>query len=441
MSSAAPDHKAKPVTRNILWILFDKTTRLITAVVVTAAVARHVGPTEYSRIAFYTTLAAGALIFSQFGMERVLVTRFSRNQAAYGRLRDGAILLRVVGAILGAGLAWLVAGTVPPTSSAFPPYYTLVPLLYSTLFFPEINEYQYHATGTSRKAAQARIIANIALAFSRIILLAINAPTEYYVGILCIEPIAYLMGIHKAAAGGQTRIRFRVSRTVRVARALAKSSSALFLSALSVFMYTKADQLIVTSLASASEAGLYAAITPFSNQNIFILPAAITTAFLPLMASRQQQSERQQVLIMNLAAVLFTIIPVVALLELAAPTLLTTLLGKSYSQGVVVLRIHLLTCLFSGLNLVQNNWLIQLSKSNYVLLKTLLSAATGLTAVICLVPDFGAIGAAWGAVFAEATAFVVGLYYSKPTFPSAFASSMSVDHRKLFHYLKRGREF
>ncbi len=403
--------------RNFAWLLTEHGARLVAGLLITAWVARHLGPGDFG--AFSLVVAGFAIIatLARMGFENILIREFVRAPAhAAGFLATALTVRLAVGVVIVAtiflasrvlrdgggwisGLAILSWGLLP---GAF-----------------EVLGYHFLSLNQSRFPALARIIQLSVSATVRIWLIFSGAGVEAFLYALVFDEVVLAvvtLCLYRHHCAGWPGLATQAPRV----RHLLRESWPLALSGLAVMLYMRIDQLMIGVLLDTPSVGIYSAGVRVV-EGVYFLPMLAAMAFYPAIIRAKERSqalyEVQTGRLMSLC--IWGGVAVAFALAAGADWLVVLLFGDGYSGAAPVLRVQALNVVFLSMGAVAGKWLYVEGKQTLHLTKTLIGLLLNVALNLWLIPAYGAVGAAWAAVIAQAVVYfgVFALFEaSRPVF-------------------------
>lgn len=394
------DERLRKFAQNSLWLIGDKIVRLAFGVLVGAWVARYLGPAQYGELAYAISFCAFFQAFAALGLDGVAVRELSRNQGSSSSVLGTVIRLRI-----GAGLiGWF--GAVAAILLSRPGDHEsliLVMIVAAGIVFQAADavDLWFQSQSQSRKTVKAKAIGFLFTNAVKVVLVLTESPLwcfalsqllETAVGALM---LTMALRSQKIDGGGNW--------SSQVANDLLRKSWPFIISSISIIAYMRIDQVMIRSLAGEVQLGLYSAVMPFSQAWNFI-PVMVCSSALPFLAKDYAQNE--EAFFLKLRYLFFGLgwvaVCIIIFMHLCGDALVTRLLGEAYLQSADLLKVHVITNYFIFLGVVQSQWILASGKSKISLYKTFFGAVVNITCNYILIPKFGAIGAAYSAVIAQA---------------------------------------
>jgi O-antigen/teichoic acid export membrane protein len=409
--------RGRPVLQAVLtnsgWLLIDRLLRVLFAVLVGAWVARHLGPVDYGQLAYVLALLALLQSACALGLDGIVVRELAQRPASTARLLGSALRMRLVAALTGWLLAMSVVAVTRPGDDAA---LLMTAIVGCSLMFQasDVVDLWLQSRSNSGAAVPAKALSYCGVALVRVALIVLDAPLWAFAAAVALDVAAV------AAALAWTYWRQRQAAPAwswdrSLALGMLKDSWPLMVSALSIGIYMRIDQLMLRSLASERELGLYSAVLPFS-QLWHMVPMTLCASLLAPLARLSTESpgiyrRRLQQLFSIMA---WAGMAAAALTALCAPWLVAWLLGAQYLESVGVLRWHVVTNVFIFLGVAQSVSIINDRSSHLMLAQTAFGAVVSVSLNFALIPRWGAIGAAWSAIAAQSCSTMLANLFIAP---------------------------
>lgn len=186
----------------------------------------------------------------------------------------------------------------------------------------------------------------------------------------------------------------------------------LFLTTLSIAIYTSVDEAILGLLTSPQDVGYYNAAMKVKGI-LFTLITSLGIVLLPRLSyyvENNMTDEFHAALKKSMNFIIVIAVPVVIFFMLFAKEIILLLAGESYINAILPLQIIVWALLLSAItNILGIQILLPLKKDKELLISVLLAAIVDIVANLILVPQLASVGTAISVVMAELTVLVVQL--------------------------------
>ncbi len=194
--------------------------------------------------------------------------------------------------------------------------------------------------------------------------------------------------------------------TVRPAtiRTLLREALPVMVSAVSIVIYQKIDQVMVRAISGPAETGYYAVAARLS-EGLGFVAVAVAHSLLPVVVAEIAASDRAgaarrlQPKLDVMAGLCFC---VMGFWLVAGGPVITALFGEAFAPAIPILMVHLASFLFIGTGLMQSCWLIATGQQKYMMIVTATGLGANLLLNAVLIPPMGAMGAAVATVISYA---------------------------------------
>jgi PST family polysaccharide transporter len=279
----------------------------------------------------------------------------------------------------------------------------------------------------SKYSVWARSLALVMIALVKVGLILLRAPLIAFAWAALVQTavLAVAIAAWYHVSGGRLRA---WQANFLQARQLLKDSWPLIISGLAVIVYMKIGQIMLGNMTSDKELGIYSAAVRLSELWYFI-PMAIASSFFPtIVHSRENQSERayhrrMQLFYDIMAGSAYAIAIPFALI---APFLVTTFFGAEYAEAALILRVHIWALVFVSLGVARSRWLMAENMTRFSMFATILGAIVNVGLNYWLIPQYGALGAAWATLISYAVSAYLSSLLSTRTWAVFTQLSLSL---------------
>ncbi|MEL4300471.1 flippase [Shewanella xiamenensis] len=395
----AVNHSLVAAINNSGWLMFDKLFRLVLGLLVSAWVARYLGPTQYGELAYVLAYLAFFQAVAVLGMDGIIVRDIAKDITKAGEILGTAFILRLLVGIS----CWLIAIAGMGFSNSWQDRSVYITALAgASLVFQAADtiDLWFQSQSQSKRTVIAKLTAYIISNGLKILLILNQAPLLTFALVMSIEFLLAALALAYAYRKFSSPHPWKLLKSQ--AFRLLKESWPFILSGLSIIVYMRIDQIMIKEILGETELGIYAAVLPLAMLWTFI-PMTLTVSLAPMVARAKQESEKAYWICLSnifrgFALLGWLICIPVALLSSFVVELL---FGSEYTNGSSVLAILVFTNLFINMGVAQSLWILNDGKSKLSLYKTIVGAIVCLTVNLILIPQLGIMGAAISAVLAQ----------------------------------------
>ncbi len=395
--------------RNVSVLSADHIFRSGIGFVVAVLVARHLGPDGFGTFAYIFSVVGLFVPLTVFGLEHFTIRRLVTTPEEQSATLGTALLLRSAGAIAAFILAVCVPLIVDGPKDATFGLMVLAGLMLIVLPSETLNcvfrARERMAWIAVPKSAIAAIIAVITA-----LLVLLDTPLFGFVAVRLGEA-ALLAVVTWIALRRFLGRGLRLTLDRELAWTMLRTGTPLFLSAISVIVYMRIDQVMLGAMTDASALGNYAVATKFT-EVVFFVPIAIAAAYYAGMV-RSHDTSRDE--FQSDMQALFDLVGLVtvglALVVIAAAwILLIPAFGAHYAAAMPMVAVLAPSVVFVGLGVARSNVLTIEGWNWTSFVTTTAGAVLNVGLNLILIPQYGGVGAALATVAAYAFAVIGGSY-------------------------------
>lgn len=398
------------VLKNIVWQLFEKIVRLSLTVLVSALIARYLGPDGFGQYNFINAIISIALVVTSLGFNRILVRESTncQNEHEHKILVSTTFYLRfIASSIFLTGLSVFY--------SLYDPQNILIYIIALTsIIFVSLDVIDYHLQGQHifKIATSCRIVSFLLASALRLYLVYIESPIIYFYASILVE---YAVAGILLLIISQTRYNTITSVSIKnfsaaKAKMLLKESWPEIFAGFGAIVFMKMDQIMLQYMMGSASVGIYSAAARISEAWYF-LPTAIVAALFPVFMKKVNNNNHNENDLMKDLGYMMSLLTWLSVCAAVTITLLgdyaiDILFGKEYAQSSIILKYHVWGGIFLCMGIVSGSWLVAKKRLKLNLYRNLAGLFLNFVLNIFLIPIYGAIGAAIATVSGLALAFL-----------------------------------
>jgi PST family polysaccharide transporter len=391
----------RKIISNIGWLFADRVLRMGVGLIVTAWVARYLGPQQFGLFNYAGAFVSLFGVLATLGLDQIVVRDMVREPSCKDETLGTAFVLKLSGGIL---TILVTTGTIFLLRPDDQLTHWLVGITAAGTIFDAFNtiDFWFQLQVKSKYTVIAKNTAFILVTLIRITLLQMQAPLIAFAWALLAENALGAVGLAIAyKVKGQSLLAWRAS--LLRAKTLLKESWPLLLSGLAIMVYLRIDQIMLGQLADDKAVGIYSAATRISELWYYI-PIAIVTSVTPSIVEAKKVSET---LYYNKLQKLFNIMAVLAYMIALPMTFLSKyivviIFGQNYVASGGVLSIHIWAALFVFFGWSKGIWIVAEGLTMFSLLATTSGAVINILLNFWLLPIYRETGAAIATVISYA---------------------------------------
>lgn len=417
----------RQIFSNTFWIVLERAIRLGVGFFVAIWVARYLGPSHYGVLSFGLAWVALFSAFGQLGLENIVVRDVVSDRGSEAEILGTATALRLIGGLL------VVIGS----SALYGVFYSfdnrtqlaVIALvgLAQVFLAAEVIDWWFRSRVEWRYVFRARVIAFIIATVSTIICLISGLGVVWIAAMTLLNAVmlaGFLLIEWLRHSKRQQSWKAKATR----AKTLLLDSWPAILSGLAIMVYMRIDQIMIGSMMTEADVGIYSVAVKLS-EVWYVIPLAITQSVMPsiVSAKKAQNGSYEQRLIKLIALLFWSSFIVAILVTFTGPSLITTLFGHEYRLAGEVLKVHFWAGIFVALGVGISQWYIAENRLRVSLYGTIAGALINVLLNLVLIPEFGITGAA----FSTVGSYFVAAYLPAACFPSA-APAWRIVNRAIF---------
>jgi O-antigen/teichoic acid export membrane protein len=411
----------RAIGANFGWLVADKMMRLIIGLLVSAWVARYLGPENFGVFAYALTFIAIFQAIAQLGLDNLIVRDISADPSQAHLYLGTALRLRIISAILIYIVMILFA-----VAFHFDDKYTilLIAIAGLSLFFQvsDVVDLWYQSQLKSKRTVLAKAITYCVVASIKILLIINGAELIEFAAVTAFEAALALVAMYFSYNFFRTPDHWIWSNHIAVK--LIRQSWPLLLSGLSILLYMRVGVFFLKESSGSTGVGLYTVGASLSEIWYFV-PMALASSIAPLVSrKRVEDTEGYQRLILKLFSAMWLFSVTIVLFNvLTAKYWVALIYGEQYRDSSEIFALHTLTFIPVCLGVMQSIWLINEGRSKLTLFQAISGAICALFLNIFLTPEFGPHGAAASTVISQfVQAFLINALLAKDLFRLQFRS-------------------
>jgi len=386
----------KKILHNINWLAGEQAIKMGIGMIVTVFVARYLGPDKFGLMNYAVAFVGLFLAFNQLGLEGIAVRNIVNNPVREREYLGSSLLLRIVGSLFLMLFSVLGITLLCPENSEL---HILVLIIGLSHFFRsfETVDFWFQAHVKSRYTVYARTIAVLLILGLKLIFVITAQPLIAFVYMFALDTfIAAIFLVILYQKNGSISI-FKWKCNFKTIKELLKDSWPLIFGGVAVAIYMKIDQVMIGSMLSDKDVGLYSAAVQLSKGWHF-LPIIITGSMFPSILKIRKQSNElymQKMQFLYDGFTWFTIV-IAFVVMIFANFIVSLIYGPEFVETGKILSIHVWSGVFVFLGVASYRYLVAENLTKISLYRPLLGAVVNIVLNLLLIPRYGVMGATVG---------------------------------------------
>ncbi len=376
---------------NISWLVFDKIFRASLNIVLSVILARSLGPENFGIFSYLLAFLFLFTTFSSMGMNPLLTNSIIKDPKKLSQLKlINAYYMRFIASLISYILFILLIFLL--NKNHIYTHYSLILGLGIILKSSEVFFSHFEANSQSKYIVISQLIG---LIFSLLfILYIINKDIDYifiYFAITFDALIVFTLinffffSKNKIIFSG---FNFEISKQVFF------KSFPILISALSIILYMRIDQIMIKSLLNEYSLGIYSASVRYVEIFHFI-PKIIIISLLPILL--KAKNYRDELLKLNSIGFKLSIISFIIIFSTSS-LMIEYIFGSTYKDSILVTKILSISIIFVFFGVINEHWYIKNNLQKYYAINVLLGAIMNIVLNYYFIKMFGISGAAYSTI-------------------------------------------
>jgi O-antigen/teichoic acid export membrane protein len=384
---------------NLSWLFLDKIVRMGLGLAIILWIARYLGPEQFGMLNFSMAFVALFGPIAALGLQGTVVRELLLEPPASYEIVGTAMALQCLGGVVAYGMVVCGILLLRPNDILI---ISSAAILGSVFLFKgcEVTMYWFESQLLSKYIIYAQLTSALIFAMIKAILILQEVKMIYFAWAIAIEAqlAAVLMVIIFRKIGFDlSSIKVNLHR----AKKLLMDSWPQLFSGIAVLIYMRIDQIMLGEMIGDKSVGIYSAALKISEVWYFA-PIMIASSVFPAILRAREHSQElyyrrlQQFFDLMVLLSVGVALPVTFL----APIIIAVTFGVEYEASASILAIHIWSAIFVFLGVASGKWLLAENKQMYSLYRTVLGVAANVGLNFWLIPNYGALGAAWATLIA-----------------------------------------
>ena len=372
---------------NISWLIFDKLFRASLNIFLTIILARNLGPEDFGLLNYLLAFLYLFTSISSLGMNPVLTNKIINDGAKFKyNLILNAYYVRFIFSIL-CYLIFLSLIYLLNNDEVIFEYSTIIGLVI-IMKSSEILFSYFEAKSLSKYIVISQLLGLLTSIFIIIYIFINELDNKFIYTALLLDFIIVFILINYFYFF-KTKFFFPKLELSLIKKTL-YSSLPVLISALSIILYMRIDQIMIKSLINEYEVGIYSASVRLIEIFHFI-PKILIISFLPIILKTKEYYNQ----LLHLNSVIFKISIFIFLIIFFSSSLLTDIFyGEEYFESVLITKILSFSIIFVFFGVINEHWYIKNNLQLNYAFNVFLGALINIILNYFLILNFGSVGAA-----------------------------------------------
>ena len=398
------------IVKNTLWLLSEKAVLIGGGLLLSIFIARFLGPESFGRYSYLLSFVSLLTPLFALGMSNVLMREFAKTPNKIANIITSCLTSRLLAGLVFTLLTSIAYYFFDDADWRIQPLIILLVANISNAF--EVYGLWFQYKSDNRTLVLWRISCFILFTLLKGVVIWHYQAVLPLIWVIAIELVVKNFGYkclyHKTF---QSKGKFEAV----IFYDIFSQTKFLIVSSLASIIYLKIDIIMLESMRSAQEVGVYAVAAKLS-EVWYVLPQVVITALFPkLLEIAQSNKQRYYKFLQRGFDLLFiAALTISVLIYAVAPWIIELFYGESYREAIPILRVHIFASLFIYMRVLLSQWLISERFAEFSLVSQVSGAVVNVLLNLFLIPQYGAMGAAVASLVAYAvTSYFCLFFYSR----------------------------
>lgn len=408
MSTAEPKND---YVSNSFWLLLEKSSRIISGILVGILVVRYLGDEQFGTIRYGLGVIGILTIFSTMGLDTLLVRELLTRKEKTDTLLGTAFGMRFLGSLVVVAGACFYSFLRDPAEVTFVVFLLSLSIVFQSI---AVIDFYFQSQVKGKLTAINQVITLFVSALVKLVLIWADAPLVWFASMAAFEAgLTALNQLYFFHREGQQIRNWRFNM-VEAKHLFWLAMPIIFSSFVQLLNQNVDSILIARFLRNMGPVGQYGAGVGISQASYFI-PVALCTAVFPGIVNNRNNPELQQKRLTQLYSLLaWSSLIIIGGAWLLGDLVIGWMYGVRYPMAPVAFKIHILNSFPVYWGTAWGMWMVAQHRQKYILWMQLLSASVIISLELFLIPRMGIYGAAWALVTGSWVAMVFMLVSYRP---------------------------
>lgn len=396
----------KKIFSNSAWMMLEKFLGVFGLIFVNSYMAKYIGPENFGKLAFATSIFVFVQTFAWFGAQNVLFKRFSENVNSGLRLALASQIMRRFLFFIASGIAlsylWMFSDTLTFI-------FGLGNCVASYFIVSDIFTLHNNSQLISIVNALTNIVGLCFALLFRFILVFFEADASSM--ILPIIILAFFpYWLRKIYFYKKNKYIKNMKNKRPYNQYMLVTGGSLVLSTLSIVLYTQISNIFLAKFSSFSDLGIYNVALTLGGAWGFVNVALITSYFSKIYAISNKHQELQYLRQIHWLVILITFFAFFGVLFFGS-WFIQILYGITFIQAVKLLPYIVLATMLSALGTISYRYMIKFNGYKYLSIKMLVVSLLSVPLSYALIRSYGVLGAAYCFIAIELFSLTIANYF------------------------------
>jgi len=387
------------IKKNIFWLFFDKSIRILIGLFVGIWIAQYLGPEQFGTVNYSLAIIGlfGPLI--SLGLNEVVVKELINEPNNKYNILGSAFVAQFFSSLLSFFLIFIIIILIEPNKIQK----NVTFILAMSLPFQSSNAIKYYFESIFKGYNSNLIELFLFVIFTilRICALIYNQGLYIFVLLTLLETVfsfIFLLLWYQYLKNDITQWKPSITKI----KNLLTKSYPLILSGFAVILYMRMDQILIGRMIGKKELGIYSAALRFS-EIMYTIPIIIMSTIFPKLLNFKKENFENYTLYFKGVLKALTIISffIIFFITISSNLIFRFFYGEAFIEGSLILKIHIWTSIFVFLGIAGSKWYLTENLQKLIIIQTSIGALLNIFLNLLLIPKFGIAGSAFSTLFAQ----------------------------------------
>ncbi|WP_417336329.1 flippase [Halobacteriovorax marinus] len=392
--------------KNTSWLFLDKIVRMGVGFIIIVSLTRYLGAEKYGILSYSQSLVNIFLSFATLGLDTVLVRELVNKIDDEEKLLGTGFILKLIASTFSIGIILFLNYIILNEDQSK----TLTTIICFTMLFQSLSviDSYFQSKVMSKFIVIVNTISFLISSLVKLLLIFFEFDLIWFAYALLFDSIVLSLGyvsVYTSKRSSLLNWRF----DIYVAKKLFKMAWPLALVAISAFIYTRIDQVMIKHIIGNEAVGNYAAAIRIS-ELLYFIPIVITTSIFPKIIQEKSSNETRYLYLLGRLYKLVTwvSIPIAITISLLSREITQLLYGNQFTDSANILAILAWGIVFTAISSVFFKILYSERYEKKYLQRSLIGAILNIVLNYLLLHAYGVIGAALATII---TLFIMCYIY------------------------------
>lgn len=399
------------IVSNSLWMMLEKFLGIFGLIFVNSYMAKYIGPENFGKLAFATSIFVFVQTLSWFGAQNILFKRFSENVMSGMRLAVATQNMRRVLYLVASAAALMYLWYSSDTLTFI---FGLGNCIASYFIVSDIYTIYNNSQLTSIINALSNILGLFLALIVRFFLVFFEASAYTMIfPIIVLACLPYL--IRKLYFNKKNKQNYMVLNSKKYNKYMFLTGGSLVISTLSIVLYTQISNIFLAKYASFTDLAIYNVALSLGSAWGFINIALITSYFSKIYATQQENIESIYLREIHLIVMIISLMAFVGVIFFGH-WVVELFYGKEYLESAKLLPFIVVATLLSGMGTISYRYMLKFNAYKYLSVKMLIVGIFSIPISYFFIQNYGVLGAAYCFILIELFSLTIANYFFKNGF-------------------------